>query len=141
MAPHLRFLDPFLRSRSFNDTNLSEEEESYGEESMEAVDGNSIVRVTLDDVKVERTESDHDYEVLEDHMPLLVPKRRHDDEGANLNLPTKRIRLQEQERKDMSPNEMYLLSLNPYLETMTERQKLAFQKGVVELIEKIKYDT
>lgn len=34
---------------------------------------------------------------------------------------------------------MFLLSLVPHIKSMSEQQQLTFQRGVLELIEKIKY--
>lgn len=151
MAQHLRFLDPYLKSRTYVDSNFSEEDEPseiLPQDSAENVDGNNAVQVTLEHLKVEReddeTECQDQIEFL-DHNPLdavELKKREHiDDEGSAISsYSVKKMRLQDRETKrDLNSNEMYLLSLAPYLEDMSERQKLKLQTGVLQLIEQIKY--
>ncbi|CAD0197990.1 unnamed protein product [Chrysodeixis includens] len=46
---------------------------------------------------------------------------------------------QQSEKQQKDPCEMFLLSLVPHMTSMSQQQQLGFQRGVLELIEDIKY--
>ncbi|KAJ8952577.1 hypothetical protein NQ314_007503, partial [Rhamnusium bicolor] len=62
--------------------------------------------------------------------------------ALSIKLPGKRKRAETvtaSSQSQQDPCELFLLSLVPQMKSMTPRQQLSFQKGILELIEKIKY--
>ncbi|KAL0830700.1 hypothetical protein ABMA28_002834 [Loxostege sticticalis] len=150
LAHHLRFLNPFLKSKSSRreSGNLSASEDEELTDSFQTVDdvlygdGMSVqVRVSPEAAVKEEPEDGLYVDVDDSDMVISEvsnkrPSKLDRSTSPNPSAKKKKIEIDTDKR---SYCEHYALSLVPYLETMTERQQLAFQRGVIDLIEKIKY--
>lgn len=152
LAPYLKFLNPFTKNRPQEgnisvqeDEQLSEHESQIEETSnnvpdLTCAEGDSLRNETL----VASVPSPHSSS-LSIQTPQPSKSRKHMSEADKCTIEyfkLKKQRLennQQSEKQPKDPCEMFLLSLVPHMTSMSQQQQLTFQRGVLELIENIKY--
>ncbi|VEN39664.1 unnamed protein product, partial [Callosobruchus maculatus] len=152
LAPYLKFLNPFTKNRPQEgnisvqeDEQLSEHESQIEETSnnvpdLTCAEGDSLRNETL----VASVPSPHSSS-LSIQTPQPAKSRKPMSEADKCTIEyfkLKEQRLENNQQSEKQPNdpcEIFLLSLVPHMTSMSQQQQLSFQRGVLELIENIKY--
>ncbi|VEN35771.1 unnamed protein product [Callosobruchus maculatus] len=156
LAPYLKFLNPFTKHRQQEgnisvqeDEQLTEHESQIEETSnnvpdLTCAEGDSLRNETLVASVPSPAPSPHSSSLsIQTSQPAKSRKPMSEADKCTIEyIKLKKQRLEnnhQSEKQPKDPCEMFLLSLVPHMTSMSQQQQLTFQRGVLELIENIKY--
>lgn len=160
LAPYLKFLNPFTKNRPQEGIPVQEDEQ-HSEHKSQSHESQSQIEETSNNVP-DFTSAEEDSlrnetpaagsSVASTHSSSLSiqtpqPSKswKHMNEADRCTteyFTLKKERLENYQRSEKQlkdPCEMFLLSLVPHMTSMSQQQQLSFQRGVLDLIENIKY--
>ncbi|CAF4947370.1 unnamed protein product [Pieris macdunnoughi] len=160
LAPYLKFLNPFTKNRPqegnlpVQEDEQRSEHESQSHESQSQIEetSNNVPDFTSAEEDSLRNEtpaagssvpSPHSSSSIQTPQPSKSRKHMNEADRCTIEYFTlKKQRLENNQRSEKQPKnpcEMFLLSLVPHMTSMSQQQQLSFQRGVLDLIENIKY--